>query len=112
MVRRENVKIQANSKLVMIGDSITDAGRKQPIGEGRNEATGRGYVAQVETLLNTVYPQLAIRVVNVGTSGNTVRDLKNRWQTDVIDQKPDWLSVMIGINDVWRQFDSPVQKEN
>ena len=40
-------------------------------------------------------------------SGNTVRDLKARWQTDVIDLKPDWLSIMIGINDVWRQFDTP-----
>ena len=33
-------------------------------------------------------------------------DLKARWQSDVIDLCPDWLSVMIGINDVWRQFDS------
>ena len=28
----------------------------------------------------------------------------------MIDLKPDWVSVMIGINDVWRQFDSPLQK--
>jgi lysophospholipase L1-like esterase len=105
------LKLQPNSKLVMIGDSITDAGRKTPFGEGRNEGTGRGYVAHVETLLGTVYPQHAIRVVNVGSSGNTVRNLKSRWQTDVLDLKPDWLSVMIGINDVWRQFDSPLQKE-
>ena len=47
----------------------------------------------------------------MGTSGNTVRDLQARWQTDVLDLKPDWLSVMIGINDVWRQFDSPRQPE-
>src|SRR5262249_10275480 len=52
-----------------------------------------------------------IRVVNMGVSGNTVRDLKARWLTDVLDQKPDWLSIMIGINDVWRQFDIPLQKE-
>jgi lysophospholipase L1-like esterase len=51
-------------------------------------------------------------VVNQGLSGNTVRDLKERWQRDVLDLKPDWLSIMIGINDVWRQFDSPRQKES
>jgi lysophospholipase L1-like esterase len=58
-------------------------------------------------MLGTVYHDYAIRVINKGTSGNTVRDLKTRWQQDVIDLKPDWLSVMIGINDVWRQHDLP-----
>jgi lysophospholipase L1-like esterase len=105
------MKIAKGSKLVMIGDSITDAGRTQPVGEGLFDPLGRGYVTMVEALLGSVYPQLGIRVVNVGTSGHTVRDLKARWQKDVIDLKPDWLSIMIGDNDVWRQFDLPRQKE-
>jgi lysophospholipase L1-like esterase len=105
------MKIEANSKLVMIGDSITDCGRTQPVGEGLFEAHGKGYVAFVAGLLGAVRPDLHIRVVNMGTSGNTVRDLKTRWQRDVIEQRPDWLSIMIGINDVWRQYDSPVQTE-
>ena len=54
---------------------------------------------------------LAIRVVNQGISGNTVRDLKARWKTDVMDLKPDWVSIMIGTNDVWRQFDLPREPE-
>jgi len=105
------VRIGANEKLVLIGDSITDCGRKQPVGEGRDEAFGRGYVAQVNALLTSGYPELHIRVVNTGISGNTVRSLKARWQRDVLDLAPDWLSVMIGINDVWRQFDEPLQRE-
>ena len=40
----------------------------------------------------------------MGVSGNTVRDLKARWSSDVLDLQPDWLSVMIGINDVWGNF--------
>ncbi|WP_420819022.1 GDSL-type esterase/lipase family protein [Paenibacillus nanensis] len=48
-----------------------------------------------------------IRVVNMGISSNTVRDLKERWQTDVLDLKPDWLSIMTGINDVGRQYNRP-----
>jgi lysophospholipase L1-like esterase len=40
-----------------------------------------------------------------------VLDLAGRWEKDVLDLKPDWLSVMIGINDVWRQFDMPLQPE-
>lgn len=102
--------IDKGSKLVMIGDSVTDCGRARPVGEGR-EALGNGYVNNVQSMLIAAYPELGIRVVNMGTSGNNVRDLKKRWQTDVIDLKPDWLSIMIGINDVWRQYDSPLIKE-
>lgn len=105
------MKLEKNAKLVMIGDSITDAGRAQPVGEGLFEALGRGYVSLMDALLGSVYPELGIRIVNMGISGNTVLDLEKRWQTDVLDLKPDWLSVMIGTNDVWRQFDSPRQTE-
>jgi lysophospholipase L1-like esterase len=105
------MKLDKHSKLVMIGDSITDCGRAQPVGEGMGGALGSGYVSLVDALLGAAYPELGIRVVNMGTGGNTVRDLQARWQTDVLDQKPDWLSVMIGINDVWRQFDSPLRPE-
>lgn len=100
------MKITPNSRLVFIGDSITDTGRAQPYGE-HGDALGNGYVSLIAAHLGTVYPEIPIRVTNVGTSGNTVRDLKARWQRDVLDLKPDYLSIMIGINDVWRQFDRP-----
>lgn len=106
------LKLQKGDKLVMIGDSVTDCERAKPVGEGLFNAIGRGYVSNVDALLSSAYPELEIRVVNMGISGNTVLDLKKRWQTDVLDQKPDWLSVMIGINDVWRQYDSPRIKES
>lgn len=101
------MKIQAHQKLVMIGDSITDANRTKPIAEGLFDPLGRGYVTFVDSLINTYYPERQIRIANVGTSGNTVKDLASRWQTDVLELKPDWLSVMIGTNDIWRQFDTP-----
>ncbi|MHA6483484.1 SGNH/GDSL hydrolase family protein [Paenibacillus sp. strain BS8-2] len=99
------------SKLIMIGDSITDCERARPIGEGLFGATGKGYVSMVEALLTSTYPEYGIRVVNMGISGNTVRNLKERWETDVLELKPDWLSIMIGTNDVWRQFDLPGHSE-
>jgi lysophospholipase L1-like esterase len=105
------LKLSAHSKLVLIGDSITDCGRAQPIGEGLFDALGKGYVSVVDAALGAFVPQAEIRVVNVGTSGHTVRDLKKRWQSDVLDLKPDWLSIMIGVNDVWRQHDLPLQRE-
>jgi lysophospholipase L1-like esterase len=103
---------EKGQKLLMIGDSITDTNRARPVGEGsgRAEEMGKGYVAMVDALLGCAYPQLGVSVVNMGISGNTVRDLKARWQTDVLDLRPDWVSIMIGVNDVWRQYDSPRQK--
>lgn len=47
----------------------------------------------------------------MGIGGNTILDLAVRWERDVLDRRPDWLSVIIGINDVWRQFDRPLQTE-
>ncbi|WP_338554944.1 SGNH/GDSL hydrolase family protein [Paenibacillus sp. KS-LC4] len=105
------MKLERGQKLLFIGDSITDCDRNKQDGEGLFGALGKGYVAQVDALLQAVYPELGIRVVNMGTSGHTVRDLKARWQEDVTDKKPDVLSIMIGINDVWRQYDTPFIKE-
>lgn len=105
------MKLTKHTKLVMIGDSITDAGRAQPVGEGMSGALGTGYVSLVDSLLTVRYPELGLRVVNMGTGGNTVRDLAARWERDALALKPDWLSIMIGINDVWRQFDSPARPE-
>lgn len=103
--------LQKGEKLLFIGDSVTDCERSKPDGEGLFGALGKGYVSFIDGLLRAVYPELGIRVVNKGINGNTVRDLRARWQTDVIDQKPDWLSIMIGINDVWRQYDTPFIRE-
>lgn len=101
------MKLKKGQKLLFIGDSVTDCERAKPDGEGLFQALGNGYVSIVDSFLQSTYPELGIRVVNKGLSGNTVRDLKARWQEDVLDQSPNWLAIMIGINDVWRQFDSP-----
>ncbi len=105
--------LSANSRLLFIGDSITDAGR-EPAGKPApwgSPGLGRGYVSLIESWLLATRPEARIRVLNRGTSGHTVRDLAARWQTDVIDLKPDTVSVMIGVNDVWRQFDTPLRTE-
>ncbi len=103
--------IKPRSKLLMIGDSITDCGRAYPVGEAANDGLGNGYVSLVNALLSATYPAHNIQVINMGIGGNTVLDLAARWESDVLALRPDWLSVMIGINDVWRQFDTPRQTE-
>lgn len=93
-------------KLVFIGDSITDAGRKSD-----PEKLGHGYVRVIRDYYVSEGLGSQIKVCNRGISGNRVTDLAKRWEEDVINEKPDFLSVSIGINDVWRQLDQPDMKQ-
>jgi lysophospholipase L1-like esterase len=88
----------ARQKVLFIGDSITDCGRR----EGPHAPYGNGYMSQARAFLLARYPELGLTIENRGISGNTVRDLDRRWEQDVIAEQPDWLTVKIGINDVWR----------
>ncbi len=96
-----------NDRIVFAGDSVTDAASKCPVGEGMFDELGKGYVRMFENLMNAFYPEINLRVNNSGISGNTSRDLLRRFQDDVIGLNPDWISICVGINDVWRQFDCP-----
>jgi len=99
------VTLKPGTRLLFIGDSVTDCGRLRPIGTGSRDALGKGYIAEVDKLLREVHPRRPVRITNMGISGNTVRDLSKRWDEDVLTLAPEWLVVMIGVNDVWRQFD-------
>lgn len=89
--------IKPGSTVLFTGDSITDHGRRD-----NAYPLGNGYVRMIADLINARYPDHNLKIINTGISGNTVRDLFNRWTDDVIRHQPDWLSIMIGINDVHR----------
>lgn len=96
-----------HERIVFAGDSVTDMGSVQPVGEGLFDNVGRGYVRVLESMFATYYPEIILRITNSGISGNTSKDLLARFERDVVELNPDWVSICIGINDVWRQFDSP-----
>lgn len=93
------IELKRNVSIVFIGDSITDAGRLDPA----YRPFGYGYVHFVANYLLGKYPEYNLNIINTGISGNTIRDLNGRWERDCLDHKPDILSVLIGINDLWRQ---------
>lgn len=90
---------QSDQKIVFAGDSITDCGRRD-----RARFLGNGYVAHLHDFVTAQYPALRLNWINRGVSGDTVRDLAARWDRDVLAERPNWVSIMIGINDVWRAF--------
>lgn len=105
------MKLQDKERFLFIGDSITDMGRSKPIAHGNIDAMGNSYVLFFFALLYAKHPEYSIDIINMGISGNRVRDLKTRWEEDVMSFNPDWLSILIGANDVWRQFDNPTNAE-
>jgi lysophospholipase L1-like esterase len=100
-------QFEKGSRLLFQGDSITDMkwGRNQT---DRNHYLGHSYVYLIAARLGVDMPQAQLEFFNRGISGNKVGDLRKRWREDAIEMKPDWLSILIGINDVGKT----VTKEN
>lgn len=87
-------------KIVFFGDSITDCDRDR----SDVKSLGNGYVKVLADKLRPIYPDMDIELLNRGISGNEVCDLLARVQRDVIDEKPDAVVIMIGINNTIHQF--------
>ena len=81
------------------GDSITDANRST---DNDNER-GIGYPTLVSAELGFKYPG-EYKFINRGISGNRIVDLYARIKRDIINIKPDYLTILIGINDVWHEL--------
>ncbi len=102
-----NLVFQSGDKVLFIGDSITDCGRRDA-----HTPLGHGYVRKITELITAKYPERNIAYVNKGISGDIVEGLEHRWSSDVIDEIPDWLSVKIGINNASRQHAEGVLTED
>jgi len=92
-------KVKKGEKFLCIGDSITDCGRRDVAAP-----LGGGYVKVFNDLILGAFPERELQVINKGISGNTVPDLRMRWEDDMVFHKPDWMSVLIGINDLHRSL--------
>lgn len=85
------------------GDSITDAGRDRN-SSGVYTTRGFGYATMVAGELGFECPE-EYEFYNRGVSGNRVLDLYARIVNDTLNLKPDYLSILIGVNDVWHGID-------
>ena len=56
------------------------------------------FVYLIAARLGVDMPEVQLDVYNRGMSGHKVSDLKARWEKDAIDLKPDWLSILVGVN--------------
>jgi len=91
------------------GDSVTGCDRLRM----NPKSLGKGYPRYVKEAMPNHPNEPAgspgatgVRVLNRGISGNRAKDLAARWRQDCLDLNPDMVSILIGINDVWRRYDS------
>lgn len=89
-------------RILFQGDSITDCGREREEG-GSGDPLGRGYPALIAKALDAAGQH---EVLNRGISGNRVVDLYARWKVDALRLRPDFISILIGVNDTWHEMKS------
>ncbi|SBT40415.1 SGNH/GDSL hydrolase family protein [Micromonospora auratinigra] len=94
------VTVPQGGRVLFIGDSITDAGRDRTDGGD----LGTGYAMMAAAWFTARHPVHRVDFVNRGVSGDRVRDLRARWQADCLALAPDVVSILIGVNDMWRRY--------
>jgi lysophospholipase L1-like esterase len=89
------------------GDSITDAGRNRRSEDKANDrsALGGGYAFLIAAQLLAARRDPELKIYNRGISGHKVFQLADRWDKDCLALKPDVVSILIGVNDIWHKLD-------
>lgn len=89
-------------RILFQGDSVTDAGRNY----ADSHELGPGYVKYTAELIRAALPEEDIEFINLGISGNRTKDLLERAKRDFTEVNPDIVTILIGVNDTWRRYDS------
>lgn len=98
--------IERGETVLLQGDSITDAGRDRHSAAKPNHqpAMGGGYAWLAASQILVSRPQDELQFFNRGISGDKVFQLADRWQADCLDLKPEVLSILVGVNDIWHEL--------
>lgn len=89
----------SRARWVFLGDSVTDSGRTTG-----GAPAGDGYVSRIAESAGV--RGVDAEVVNRGINGDQAADVLARVDADCLDLAPDLVSVMVGVNDTWRRYDS------
>lgn len=101
----KSIKLSKDQTILFQGDSITDSGRnKEDTGFNTARNLGSGYPLLAGASILNKYEALDLKIYNKGISGNKVYQLAERWDKDCLELKPDVLSILIGVNDIWHKL--------
>ncbi|MEI5101229.1 SGNH/GDSL hydrolase family protein [Streptomyces sp. PmtG] len=95
------ISLRPGSTVMFTGDSITDCQRLES-----EDGLGFGYPLRIAGEWGFRHPDRPVTWLNTGIGGHKVRDLEARWQQDVLDARPDLVSILVGVNDMgWHTMD-------
>ncbi|MFE6158409.1 SGNH/GDSL hydrolase family protein [Streptomyces sp. NPDC056486] len=95
------ITVRPGSTVMFTGDSITDCQRL-----ASEDGLGFGFPLRVAGEWGLRHPDRPVTWLNTGIGGNKVMDLEARWQTDVLDARPDVVTILVGVNDMgWHTLD-------
>ncbi|MCK5676174.1 MAG: SGNH/GDSL hydrolase family protein [Verrucomicrobia bacterium] len=89
-----------NDLILFTGDSITDSGHDR----SDSASLGTGYAHMLAGRLGFEHAELNLRFRNTGIGGDRTCDLLARWDEDCINIQPDWVSILVGINNTWQRY--------
>ncbi|GGR10197.1 SGNH/GDSL hydrolase family protein [Streptomyces netropsis] len=95
------ITLRPGATVVFTGDSITDSRRSES-----EDGLGSGYPLRVAGEWGLRHPDRPVTWLNSAIAGHKVMDLEPRWQTDVLDARPNVVSILVGVNDMgWHTLD-------
>ena len=94
--------INSDDRILFTGDSITDCGRMRE----NPDHLGFGYAALAAAHLQALLASPELKIFNRGISGDRASALLHRFDSDLLALNPTVVSILIGINDTWRRYDS------
>ena len=98
--------IDYNKLILFQGDSITDGGRIKNNNTDLNHQIGHSYAYVISSKLGYKEYDKKYMFMNRGISGNRIADLYCRIQEDIINLRPDIVSILIGVNDAYFHFNN------
>ncbi len=93
-VQSQDLRLKDRDLIITLGNSITEGGEAP-----------EGYVSIMRKVLEVLYPERTIFITNVGISGHKATDMHQRFARDVLQYQPNWVTISVGVNDVWHGFD-------
>ena len=85
--------VKTGDQIAFMGDSITQFG---------------GYVRLTQYLLTKNYPDMPVKIINVGISGQVAENMEPRFVKDMkLGAGTTWCFISVGINDVWHRMNAP-----
>lgn len=98
------MELKKKSTVLFLGDCITGADRDI----NNPNDLGHGYVARINDTLRNY----RIKVINRGMDGNRTIHLLEQYEENVCNEKPDFVTIYIGMNDVWHHYSRNIYTSN